>query len=626
MSIAAGWRYRGVVAVIGLSAACFALAWQATAADVPPIRSRIGSAGTGFLSTALASKLDPRLLAQLQAHPGETVAAWVELADKGEQGPGDLAARLAAAEAALAPRARARRLRCGVHPLVDQRDLPLHGPYVEALKAAGLKPYGQSRWFNRVAVRADAEQLDRLAALPFVVRLGAVERMRRSFDPSRLGSAIRAAPTRLRATAVDHGRMEPVLAQIRVPTLHDSGYVGTGVLVCVLDEGFNFFDQHEALRDQPIPLERQRDFVRGVQSVQDTTNPGSYNHGTWVLGCLAGNKPGRYVGAAYGAEFALARTEVHSSETPQEMVNWGMGAEWADSLGADIISSSLGYFTFDDPYPDYAYPDLDGHTTVVSRAAEIAAGKGILVVNAVGNEGNGAWHYLIAPSDVDGDSLIAVGAVDAAGAPAGFSSYGPSADGRIKPDVAARGVSVPVPSAGGDDTLYIPLSGTSFATPQVAGVAACLMQARPAWSARDVARALRATASRASNPDDRVGYGIVDACAALHWAPSTSLPLPPEALHVLRLLGPNPMRSDGPAVRVSFGVAAGARGMATMRVFDAHGREVRRLWSGMLPCTFPAVVSWDGRDEDGRSTNSGLYFITLVTGGRRSSVRVVSLR
>jgi hypothetical protein len=149
----------------------------------------------------------------------------------------------------------------------------------------------------------------------------------------------------------DYGQSFAMLEQLALPAAHDSGYTGAGVLVCVFDEGFNFFDKHEALRDQPIPLERQRDFVRGVASVQDTTSGSSFNHGTWVLGCLAGNRPGAYVGAAYGAEYALARTEVAIGETPQEMINWGLAAEWADSLGADIISSSLGYYTFDDPPP-----------------------------------------------------------------------------------------------------------------------------------------------------------------------------------------------------------------------------------------------------------------------------------
>jgi hypothetical protein len=582
------------------------------------------------IAPSLASKLDPRLLAAALEAGGDPIPVWIVFADKGEQSPADLAARLAAAERDLSPRTRARRLRAGVKPLCDYLDLPLHAGYLDALRAAGLEPYGQSRWFNRVAIRVPGERLGELASLSFVRLLAPVERARVSADPapSSIVEARSAPEPGFGIHSVSYGQTAAMLAQIQVPAMHDSGYIGSGVLVCVLDEGFNFHHKHEALRNQPIPPERQRDFVRGLPTAQDTTDTFSFHHGTWVLGCIAGNLPGTYVGAAFGAEFALARTEVHITETPQEMVYWGMGAEWADSLGADIISSSLGYYTFDDSEDDYAYQDMDGHTTIVTRAAEIAASKGILVVTAVGNEGNSPWHYLIAPSDANGDSVLAVGAVDASGTVASFSSWGPSADGRTKPDIAARGVAVPVPSAAGNPNLYLSsVSGTSFSTPQIAGLAACLMQARPTWSARTIAVALRATASRASNPDDRVGYGIANGAAALQWAPSTGVP--GSSPNRLRLAGANPARLDQAPIRVRFGDLDAGGSIAepgNVTVFDAAGREVRRLWSGMVPSGSPVVVSWDGRDQDGRPAGSGLYFITLTAGEQHSTVRVVALR
>ena len=205
---------------------------------------------------------------------------------------------------------------------------------------------------------------------------------------------------------------------------------------------------------------RQRDFTEGDTIVTDTTALSGLRHGTNCMGLVAGNKLGTYVGSGFGAQFALARTEVDATETPVEMLYWGMGAEWADSLGADVITSSLGYFTFDNSADDYTYADMDGHTTDVTRAAEIAASKGILVCNAVGNEGGTSWHYLIAPADVFTDSLIAVGAVDAAGTVAGFSSYGPSAAGCFKPDISARGVTDTLVSTGGNPNLYTTGSGT----------------------------------------------------------------------------------------------------------------------------------------------------------------------
>jgi subtilisin family serine protease len=344
------------------------------------------------------------------------------------------------------------------------------------------------------------------------------------------------------------------------------------------------------------------------------------------MGCLAGRKAGTYVGSAYGASFLLARTENGASETPVEMVTWGLGAEWADSAGADVISSSLGYSTFNDPADNYTYADMDGHTTVVTRAAEIAASKGILVVTAVGNEGNSLWRKLVAPSDANGDSVIAVGAVDAAGAPAGFSSHGPSADGRVKPDLAARGVSVPVPDTN-NDAGYSPRSGTSFSTPILAGLATCLLQARPGWPPRLVIDALRKTASRYANPDTLVGYGIPNGLAALRWTPDTATvpPLPP-ATFAIRLAGPNPFAPNGTPAIVQLDLGANF-GAATphARVFDAHGRMVREL-APEQGAVGRWIARWDGRGTGGLALGSGMYFITFEAVGRQASVRVVSLR
>ena len=581
------------------------------------------------MSPELARKLDTRLMPAAVAGGDEPVSVWLAFADKGEAGPADLVARLARAEVALSPKTLARRLRAHVEPLVDERDLPVHAPYLDDLAARGLAPHGVSRWLNCVAVRVPAGRLGEVASLRYVARIVPAERMRRSADPLDLApeTEVRAAaPLRTSATTVDYGQTAAQLTQIGVPTLHDSGYTGAGVLVCVFDEGFNFFDKHEALRDIPIPVERTRDFSRGIWNVQDTLS-GGYRHGTWVLGILAGRKFGTYVGAAYGADFALARTEVGSSETPQEMVNWAMAVEWADSLGADIISSSLGYFDFDPPNADYTYADMNGHTTVVSRAAEIAASKGMLVVNSVGNEGGVAWHFLIAPSDVHGDSLIAAGAVDAAGVVAAFSSYGPSADGRVKPDVSARGVSNPLVGTSGSPQAYSSGSGTSFSQPLIAGLAACLMQARPAWTPRDVARAIRLTASRASNPDFRVGYGIPNGGAALAYDPTTSVPPGRPPAPRIRMAGPNPVAGDQPArVYVSLAPGGLVTEEASVVVHDALGRRLRSLWSGVLTSDSPVAVTWDGRDDRGREVGRGLYFLTLQASGERSTIRIVLLR
>jgi serine protease AprX len=215
------------------------------------------------------------------------------------------------------------------------------------------------------------------------------------------------------------------------------------------------------------------------------------------------------VGAAPHATVALARTEDVGSETNQEEDNWMMAVEWADSLGADVIQSSLGYTTFDPGEVSYSYADLDGNTTIVSRAADIAAARGILVVNSAGNEGSSPWHHISSPCDAD--SILCVGAADFLNGYASFSGVGPSADGQVKPDVAALGVFTAVV---GNNGQVGNSSGTSFAAPLMAGFAACLRSAHPQRTNMEVIQAIRESASQFLAPDTLLGYGIPDACKA----------------------------------------------------------------------------------------------------------------
>jgi len=595
----------------------------------------------GIPAVGDAGTLDPRL----SSAPIGTAHVWVTFTDKGVHGA-ERAAALARAEAELAPRNRSRRLRAGVYPIVDDFDLPVSAAYLDSLRAMGFEPHAVSRWLNRAAVEAPAARLAELAARSFVARVAPVsrafpiapgERGRDLMAPARptapergardgsSGARLGGAGERpLAAQAIDHGLLEPALQRLGIPALHDSGYVGNGVLVCVLDNGFTRHDFHEALRTRATVPGGLRDFVDG-DTVVTGTSSFFLTHGTLVLGCLAGAAPARYVGAAFGADLALGRTEDDFHERPIEMLYWASGAEWADSLGADIISSSLGYFTFDSGFVDLRYEDLDGHTTDITRAAEIAASKGILVVNAVGNNGNSPWLYLVAPADVDGDSLIAIGAVDLSGNPAGFSSYGPSADGRIKPDLAAPGVLVPVVTPGSDSTAYHEESGTSLSTPLVAGLAACIMQARPAWSPRDVIRALRTTASAALHPNVRVGYGVPNGPRALGWTGGPTGFHPSGTLGIA-LSGANPL-VVGDATTVVFGLAAShpARN-ARVRVFDLRGRAVRELWSGTLQPGAPQSVVWDGSDDDRHALHPGLYWIAVEGGGDLASTRLAWIR
>jgi serine protease AprX len=583
-----------------------------------------------------ATRLDPRL-APLLAAGAEPAAVWVTFADKGEAGPSDLAAKLAAAEAALTPEARRRRERAGMRPLVDWLDLPIEPRYVEELQAQGFSPYGQSRWFNGCAVRASGEALVRLASLPFVTGVAPVDlaapRPARPVpaDLPQDGPALDGAFGALRTSAVAYGQTATQLARLNVPALHDSGYTGAGVMICMLDEGFNYYNKHEATRNIDVG-NRTRDFIDGDASVQDTViAPGYYSHGQWTLSAIGGNKPGRYVGPAFGAKFALARTENSASEKPIEMVWWAMGAEWADSLGADVISSSLGYTTFPDSAGgaySLTWPMMNGHTSIVTRAAQIAASRGILVVNSAGNDGNAPFpaNKLSAPSDANGDSVLCIAAVDSFGVRATYSSKGPTYDGRIKPDLAAQGTQVLLASAAGGVNTYTRANGTSFSCPLTAGLAACLIQARPNWSATQVIRALRETATQATHPDTLLGYGIPSGLAAMGWVPDTSdVPGGTSPGLSFTWRGSNPVRPDGWPIALQFAIGSGAPAPARIRVYDMQGRIVATPWSGSVAPGHVATVAWDGGTDLG-PLGPGLYFLAFESGGDRVTRRLVALR
>jgi len=462
------------------------------------------------------SRVTDRLEASLRAgRAGERHLVWVYFRDKGPSAE----ARAASERVALTPRALSRRsLRAAGRPAVGTLDLPVARAYVDAVAGRVVRVRHESRWFNAVSVEATAEQVRALEALPFVDRLDVVRRYRRgpSERVSDLPAPARAtaAPSRPRALVLDYGTSIGQLRQIGVPAVHETGLHGEGVIIAVFDAGFNNL-AHEVFA--PMTILARRDFVNGDEDVGDGSDQGEGSHGTATLSVLGGFKEGQLIGPAFAAGFILAKTENSDSETPIEEDNWAAAAEWAEALGADVISSSLGYLEYDSPFTSYGFTDMNGDTAISTRAADLAVSLGVVVVNSAGNSGLDAAHNTLG-APADGRGVIAAGAVDPVGIRAFFSSVGPTADGRIKPDVAAQGVAVKVASPF-SPSQYGSASGTSFSCPLTAGVAALVLQAHPDYTPQQVADALRTTASNAARPDNLLGYGIVNAVAAIGSQP-----------------------------------------------------------------------------------------------------------
>jgi hypothetical protein len=282
--------------------------------------------------------------------------------------------------------------------------------------------------------------------------------------------------------------------------LHDKGYTGNGITIAILDAGFFHYKELSAFDSA-----RSHNQILGVKDFVDYDNSVDEDnaHGMYCLSTIAANVPGKMIGTAPQASFWLLRSENAATEYPIEEQNWVAAAEYADSAGADMISSSLGYFWFDDPSLNHSYADIYANTTIVSRGAAMAAHKGMIVTNSAGNEGANAWHYIIFPADAD--SVCTVGAIDASGAIASFSSYG--YPGRVKPNIVSVGVNATI---WGTNDAPAQGSGTSFSNPNINGLIACLWEAFPAYNNMTILDAVYQSADRYNNPDDHYGFGIPD--------------------------------------------------------------------------------------------------------------------
>lgn len=426
---------------------------------------------------------------------------WVLFAEKEVPDPD---AALTRAERDLAPRALARRVRERRDRGVDLRDVPPSPAAVAAVLATGARLRAASRWLNAISVDADAAQRAAIAALPQVAALRPVARGVRGPAPSSARSAadLDLSSGTSEAPAAAYGFAEEQVALLGVPELHACGLSGAGVVLGVQDSGFTL--GHKAFAAAQVIA--ARDFVHGDDQVADEPNdkPGQDDHGTMVLSTIIGQDGDAYGGVAPGVSVILAKTEDISVEAPIEEDYFVAGLEWIEGMGADLWTASLGYLDW------YTYSDLDGQTTLAAQASLVALQNGLIMFNAIGNSGPGP-ATLSTPSDTDG--VIAVGAVDLGGALTNFSSRGPTADGRIKPDVLAPGGGVWMVDPNSSDQ-YGKANGTSFAAPMAAGVGALLKQAYPKLGPKEMADLLRSTASDAAQPGNDRGWGLIDGPAA----------------------------------------------------------------------------------------------------------------
>lgn len=435
---------------------------------------------------------------------------WVRFTDKA-----NTPYSLDAPEAYLSPRAIQRRQAQGI--AIDSTDLPVDPAYINAVLALGdVQLHNRSKWFNAITIRtSDPAVIEGLGALPFVAQV-------RSLRPGRVAELpvhkpLLADPEGPRGGDPDHGPSLMQIAMMNGHLLHlELEARGEGMLIGVLDSGFDGVDTltgFAALRDRG-----------GIVLARDLAEPGadvyrSHSHGRLVLSVMAAHLPGQLVGAAPMADYALVRTEDAAVEYLVEEDNWVSGAELLDSLGCDVLNTSLGYTVFDDSAQDHTTDELDGATARITIAAGMAAAKGMIPVNAAGNRGGDPdWMMMSMPSDAF--DILAVGATHADSLPASFSGRGPSADGRVKPDVAALGVGTL--GLGGDGTFVGGHNGTSLASPLVAGLVACLWQLHPHRSAHDIMHAVRQSASHWDAPGTQIGYGIPDFMAAHAWLTLTN--------------------------------------------------------------------------------------------------------
>jgi serine protease AprX len=398
--------------------------------------------------------------------------------------------------------------------LVSYTDVPLYENYINAISQNVTKVRHLLNWFNAMSVEVSREQINTLKSLDCVTKIEAVETyVKRKNDEESVSQNVNAINSPQDNIMLDSLTYGPSLRQdtlIKVNQVHNQGIYGQGIIIGHFDAGFTNLN-HECFTTLPMKILRKKDFHTG-----DTVNIAVHSHGQATLSLVGGYKPGSLIGPAFQSSFILCRTEVDPTETPVEMDHWAAAAQWVDSLGADIITSSLGYLTFDSPYTSYTWQDMNGHTLLITNAARIAARHGILVSNSAGNDGENTSHNTLG-GPADADSILTVGATNSSGVKASYSSVGPTTDipARIKPDVMAQGSGNQVADQTGYNTFG---SGTSWACPMNAGACALVLSANKSLTPMQIIGIMKKFANNSASPNNLIGWGLINTKLAVDSA------------------------------------------------------------------------------------------------------------
>ncbi len=515
--------------------------------------------------------------------------AWVYLKDKK-----DVAAAIANPISILTQKAIDRKSTHNV--LIDERDVPVNETYIAQLKGAvGITVMAKSKWFNAVHVRGSETNINTLVSIfSFVDR---IEFANKNLNTSRTKPPKKASKLEGASTVFNYGNAANQIQMIRGDKLHLADYTGTGMTVAVIDAGFpgvNTIPAFQRLRDAGLILD-DYDFVNRDD---DVYTGATSNHGTLVLSTMAGYVENNFVGTAPDASYYLFVTEDALSENPVEESYWVEAVERADSLGVDVVNTSLGYTTYDNPNYSYTPSDMNGLTTFITRGANIAFEKGMLLVNSAGNSGSGSWQIVGAPADAPG--VFSIGAVMADGTLAAFSSRGNSTQPTQKPDVVAQGQASAVIR---ENNTISTANGTSFSSPIMAGGIVCLWQALPNKTNTEIMQLVRASASQFNRPDFELGYGIPNLEMALTLALSaTNTDANDEELRLL----PNPTKG---VLRLSDAFEGYP---VSLNVFDIFGKLVMET-----------SVSEGHNHIDISSFSKGLYIAKIQSENKSKTIKLI---